>query len=561
MDPCRGSSKRDFTGNDCKLKGVVHEEAAIGAAAHQDVYRLGSNFSIDLNQPPPKLKQPKLEVDTSSDILTPHHPKASTALQLQLQLPVQARRQPTYMELLLGDVECEVATFFPEGIHSSSSQVQQDNNAKEITGSLNSQGQMSIAENTLSPSGAVSGTRFSGAQRNIEKNSNEATIVQQQRASSGSSQVQHYGASGSSNMMSYVQQLQQQIATRMNTTTIRLTHIKGKVASCCADHIGSYFVRQAIETATPKETIMVYEEIIPCVRMLAVDAFGSLAIQKVLDHGPQFYKRKLIDHLIGHVLALSHHMYGCQVIQKAFEVSEQDQKVDLAKELGSKTLRCVRDQYANNVIQKCIECLPSKQVEFIFQRFCGKAKVLSTHPYGCDVIQKVLAYCKNPEIYHTVTAEIVASVNELSEDQFGHCVVEYLLRHGTPVKRSIMVNKFAGQIVNMSYHKFSSKVIAKCLTFGSHQERQLIMNEIFAAGVYRLKSMMLNPYAGLVIQKMAATAVKWQVAVLVAVARSNFAVLKSYPHGAGVLAAINRAKGRYAVPAVAVKVRPQHQQR
>ena len=51
--------------------------------------------------------------------------------------------------------------------------------------------------------------------------------------------------------------------------------------ACSADRKWSRFVQQAIEVATPEEVVMVYKEIMPCVRTLAVDMFGNHAIQKV----------------------------------------------------------------------------------------------------------------------------------------------------------------------------------------------------------------------------------------------------------------------------------------
>ena len=50
-------------------------------------------------------------------------------------------------------------------------------------------------------------------------------------------------------------------------------------------------------------------------------------------------------------------------------------------------MRCVRDQNGNHVIQKCIECVPSEEIDFIISSFEGQVATLSTHPYGCRVIQ------------------------------------------------------------------------------------------------------------------------------------------------------------------------------
>ena len=56
--------------------------------------------------------------------------------------------------------------------------------------------------------------------------------------------------------------------------------------------------------------------------------------------------------------------------------------------------------------------------------------------------------------------------------------MQHVLQHGRPEERAAIVGKLAGQIVKMSQQKFASNVIEKCLTFGSHEERQLLINEI-----------------------------------------------------------------------------------
>ena len=50
-------------------------------------------------------------------------------------------------------------------------------------------------------------------------------------------------------------------------------------------------------------------------------------------------------------------------------------------------MRCVRDQNGNHVIQKCIESVPIEKIGFIISAFHGQVATLSTHPYGCRVIQ------------------------------------------------------------------------------------------------------------------------------------------------------------------------------
>ena len=66
---------------------------------------------------------------------------------------------------------------------------------------------------------------------------------------------------------------------------------------------------------------------------------------------------------------------------------DSEQQIRLISELDGHVMQCVRDQNGNHVIQKCIECVPPDNIGFILSSFHGQVVVLSTHPYGCRVIQ------------------------------------------------------------------------------------------------------------------------------------------------------------------------------
>lgn len=69
------------------------------------------------------------------------------------------------------------------------------------------------------------------------------------------------------------------------------------------------------------------------------------------------------------------------------EVVEVDQQTEMVAELDGSIMKCVRDQNGNHVIQKCIECVPQDRVQFIVSSFFRQVVSLSSHPYGCRVIQ------------------------------------------------------------------------------------------------------------------------------------------------------------------------------
>lgn len=141
--------------------------------------------------------------------------------------------------------------------------------------------------------------------------------------------------------------------------------------------------------------------------------------------------------------------------QQALEVVDANQKIEMVAELDGAVMKCVRDQNGNHVIQKCIECVPEDQIQFIISAFFGQVESLSTHPYGCRVIQvnftrlisvepflsyvllnlnplnskvccqqRSLEYCKDPKTQEVIMNEVMQSVCALAQDQYGNYVIQ-----------------------------------------------------------------------------------------------------------------------------------------
>ncbi len=55
---------------------------------------------------------------------------------------------------------------------------------------------------------------------------------------------------------------------------------------------------------------------------------------------------------------------------------------------------------------------------------------------------------------------------------------QHVLEHGRDHERKEIITKLAGQIVQMSQHKFASNVVEKCLEFGGPAERQILIDEM-----------------------------------------------------------------------------------
>nr|GMC92818.1 pumilio homolog 1-like [Ipomoea batatas]GMC98282.1 pumilio homolog 1-like [Ipomoea batatas] len=321
-----------------------------------------------------------------------------------------------------------------------------------------------------------------------------------------------------------------------------LSEIDGHVVEFSADQYGSRFIQQKLETATIEEKNMVFHEIMPHALSLMTDVFGNYVIQKFFEHGSASQIRELADQLDGQVLTLSLQMYGCRVIQKALEVVDLDQKTKMVIELDGHIMRCVRDQNGNHVIQKCIECVPEEAIQFIVTTFYDQVVMLSTHPYGCRVIQRVLEHCHSAKTQSIVMNEILQSVCMLAQDQYGNYVIQHVLEHGKPDERSAIICQLIGQIVHMSQQKFASNVVEKCLTFGTPEERQSLVNEMLGSNDENepLQAMMKDQFANYVVQKVLETCDDQQLELILNRIKVHLNALKKYTYGKHIVARVEK---------------------
>ncbi|KTG02882.1 hypothetical protein cypCar_00011806 [Cyprinus carpio] len=295
---------------------------------------------------------------------------------------------------------------------------------------------------------------------------------------------------------------------------LQLREIAGHVMEFSQDQHGSRFIQLKLERASPAERQLVFNEILQAAYQLMVDVFGNYVIQKFFEFGSLDQKLALAERIRGHVLSLALQMYGCRVIQKALEFIPSDQQVinEMVRELDGHVLKCVKDQNGNHVVQKCIECVQPHALQFIIDAFKGQVFALSTHPYGCRVIQRILEHCL-PEQTLPILEEIHQHTEQLVQDQYGNYVIQHV------------------------------NVVEKCVTHSLRAERAMLIDEVcsMADGPHSaLYTMMKDQYANYVVQKMIDVAEPTQRKIVMHKIRPHIATLRKYTYGKHILAKLEK---------------------
>ncbi|KAK2466901.1 hypothetical protein APHAL10511_001159 [Amanita phalloides] len=282
-----------------------------------------------------------------------------------------------------------------------------------------------------------------------------------------------------------------------------LRDILGYIVEFSGDQHGSRFIQQKLETATSEEKQFVFDEIVPeNTLQLIQDVFGNYVIQKLFEHGTQVQKTVLANTMEGHILALSLQMYGCRVVQKAIEFVLPDQQGAIVKELESHVLKCVKDSNGNHVIQKLIERVAPERLAFV-NTFRGNVYDLATHPYGCRVLQRCLEHLPDEQT-RPLLDEMHNYTHNLMQDQFGNYVVQFVIEHGKPHDKILVLDRLKGNMLKMAQHKFASNVCEKALVCADPDHRRRLLHEIMkpkSDGMTPVVDMMKDQFANYVLQR------------------------------------------------------------
>jgi hypothetical protein len=357
-------------------------------------------------------------------------------------------------------------------------------------------------------------------------------------------------------------------ATYGKGRTWELIDLIGHVVAFCQDQHGSRFIQQRLEVCTEVDKQLIFDEIVPSAHGLMTDVFGNYVLQKLFEYGSPDQCDSLAMLLTGQAAQLSMQMYGCRVVQKALEYVGTQRLIALVAEFENPQvlLRCVHDSNGNHVVQKCIEIVSkaakdkaneksseylSSRIQFIINAFQTRVKELSCHPYGCRVVQRILEFCTYSQ-KSVILEELRVCCSELVRDCYGNYVIQFVMQHGLEADRAVLIKEVQAHLLDFSQHKFASNVVEKCLQYANKRDRDemiwTIINVTFdlnspvdaKTGHCVLESMVRDPYANYVVQKVIDVSDERQRAAIMRYVRENISQLRRYTYGKHIIVRLEK---------------------
>jgi len=176
---------------------------------------------------------------------------------------------------------------------------------------------------------------------------------------------------------------------------------------------------------------------------------------------------------------------------------------------------------------------------------------LSTHQYGCRVIQRIFEFCSEEE-KDKILNEILTKAIEVIQDQYGNYVIQHVMQHGWDADRAILIKEVQSHLLDFSQHKFASNVVEKCLQYANRRDRDEmiwgIINVTFdlnspvdaQTGQCVLESMVRDPYANYVVQKVIDVSDERQRGAIIRYVKENIIQLRKYTYGKHIIVRLEK---------------------
>ncbi|CAH2033601.1 unnamed protein product [Thlaspi arvense] len=281
----------------------------------------------------------------------------------------------------------------------------------------------------------------------------------------------------------------------------KISEIQGYVYLMAKDQHGCKILQRIFEDgASPLETMVVFNEVLPHAAEIMMNPFGNYLMQKLLDVCNEEQITQIILMVTtepGVLVRIALNTYGTRVVQRLVEVIKTKKQSFLVKSaLRPGFLNLATDINGNHVIQRCLQWLSTEDNEFIFEeatRFCVD---IATHRHGCCVLQKCIAYSTGQEREKLIT-EIARNSLFLAQDPYGNYAVQVIIKLRDLSAIATMLAHLKGHYVELSMQKFSSHLVERCLTH-CPESRLQIVRELISVPHFDL--LIQDPYANFVIQ-------------------------------------------------------------
>ncbi|KAL5708633.1 hypothetical protein ACHQM5_019404 [Ranunculus cassubicifolius] len=315
-----------------------------------------------------------------------------------------------------------------------------------------------------------------------------------------------------------------------------LDEVTGKIYLIAKDQNGCRFLQKKFADGPAEDIEKIFNEIINHIVELMTDPFGNYLVQKLLEVCTKDQKIQILHAITrrpGELVRISLDMHGTRAVQKVIETLKTPEQLSLVvSSLKPGIVNLMKDTNGNHVAQRCLQHLLPEYKEFLFEDAISHCSKLAKDRHACCVLQKCLSHCDG-EHRRRLVRGITSDALNLSQNQYGNYVVQFVFELRLPWATASLLDKFEGSYGYLSMQKYSSNVVEKCLKFAGEDRRPRIVQELISDS--RLDQILQDPYGNYVIQAALSHSKGSAHAALVEAIKPHVPALRTSPYGKKIL--------------------------
>ncbi|PON91063.1 Coatomer beta subunit [Trema orientale] len=257
--------------------------------------------------------------------------------------------------------------------------------------------------------------------------------------------------------------------------------VRGRVVHLAKDQSDCKILQKTIDVLTSEEEIeVILREVLEDLFQLVMDPSGNYVVQTLVPLCSEEQRTRILLVLTNTIFGLAGiclNNHGTRVVQKLLEHLTNRLQISIVmKALCPFAAVLSKNTNGHHVIQHCIKHFSEKDNELLFNVLANHCIQVATDKTGCCVLQLCVEYSRG-EVREHFLAEIIANAILLAEDRYG---------------------QLEGNYVSLSFNKFGSNVVEKCLKESDEIRANKIVGELLRDAKFAM--LLVDPYGNYVIQ-------------------------------------------------------------
>ena len=274
--------------------------------------------------------------------------------------------------------------------------------------------------------------------------------------------------------------------------------VKGNFLSIIKNHKGSKIFQKYLKSTHSDEILhLIFLELSNNLEELIIDPYANYFCKKFFTCLNQKDRIDFLKGIEKSLIKLSSDSIGTYPIQTIIEHSNTKiEKNIIISAIKDRFEELIYDPFGCHVLEKLLVCFEDEYVMFIYSYIFDNFLVLANNNNGICIIKKILTFTNKKRLHEKLKTIVKENALYLIQKSYGNFVIQVIVESWNDYKDIIVL--FKGHFFNLSFEKYASNVIERCIEKDEEILNDYINEIINSNCIYEV---MKSNYGNYVIQK------------------------------------------------------------